>query len=350
MALRFDLTVPLARYIAMYENKLTFPFKRYNMSKVYRGESASKGRFREFYQCDIDVIGRDTLSLEYDAEIPNIIYDVFDKLDIHDFVIRINNRKILNGYMKFLMKQQNVPEEKYSEMITNILRIIDKNEKIDITEQLGIYSEPILKFIKIKTIKELQQLNVNDDEFLTGIYELDLVTKKLSFPNTNWCIDLSIARGLDYYTGTVYETMIISHPEFGSVCSGGRFDDLVSCYSNKRFPGVGISIGLTRLFDRFKDSKIINPTVQTVADGLILPDSTTDYSTLAKMLRRKFKIDVYLEECQLGKKMKYASKISVKHVIIIKENNTCIVKEMKSGYQEAFQMSDIDGICSLLTK
>ena len=256
LALRFDLTVPLAKYISMYYNDLSFPFRRYQIGKVYRGEKPQKGRFREFYQCDIDIIGDGTLSLMNDAEIPSVIYNTFKELGFNDFTICINNRKILNGIFSFLDLAENS---------TDILRIIDKIEKIGIDavkgelENLGINENAIstiLKFITVEgstdeKMSELQQLNIKNELFSEGVFELQEVVKyirALKVPEEYFTVDFTIARGLDYYTGTVYETFLNQYKKIGSVCSGGRYDNLAEFYTDKKLPGVGISIGLTRLF------------------------------------------------------------------------------------------------------
>ena len=260
LSLRFDLTVPLAKYVSARYNELSFPFKRYQIGKVFRGERPQKGRFREFYQCDIDVIGDGELSLMYDAEIPSIIYDIFTKMNIGKFVIRINSRKILNGFFENL---------NLSDKYQDILRIIDKMEKvseedlIDMLKEINLTDEivnKILSFVKIKGSNEnilnsLKNLNIENEMFVNGINELETVINSLRAMNIDeeyFVIDLTIARGLDYYTGIVYETKLVDYPQIGSVCSGGRYDDLATYYTDRKLPGVGISIGLTRLFYQLK--------------------------------------------------------------------------------------------------
>ena len=249
LSLRFDLTVPLAKYVAARYNELVFPFKRYQIGKVYRGERPQKGRFREFYQCDIDVIGNETLSIYYDALIPSIICDIFSKLDFGDFAIRINNRKVLSGFFESLNLQN---------MITDILRVIDKIDKIgqdnvkSELKELGINDDSIDKIINFigidgnnkEKISKLRALNIENETYNTGINELETVVnnlKDLQINEDNYYIDLTIARGLDYYTGTVYETILKDFPNIGSVCSGGRYDNLATYYTDKVLPGVGIS-------------------------------------------------------------------------------------------------------------
>ena len=287
LSLRFDLTVPLARYVAEHFNELSFPFRRCHISKVYRGERPQKGRFREFYQCDIDVIGKDKLSIRYDAEIPSIIYQLFKQLDFGKFTIRINNRKILNG----LIGSLNIDTDK-----VEILRIIDKTEKIsrdDLVSQFkdqGLANESIgklLNFIDIKgstseVISKLKSLGINNALFLEGIEELATVISmmvEMGVESDYFKIDLSIARGLDYYTGTVYETVLNDYPKIGSVCSGGRFDNLASYYTTEKLPGVGISIGLTRLFYQLREVGLIACAKKTIADIVIVPMDDSNIKT-----------------------------------------------------------------------
>ena len=263
LSLRFDLTVPLAKYVTENYANLNYPFRRYQIGKVYRGERAQRGRFREFYQCDIDIIGENELSLINDAEIPSIIHATFKELGFNNFTISINNRKILNGLFESLeLKEKSV----------EILRIIDKIDKIGKEnvikeiEKLNVEElkiNKIMDFISITgdvetTINSLKQLNITNELFNLGVNELEEVTKNIKVfgvPQENYKIDLTIARGLDYYTGTVYETFLNDYRELGSVCSGGRYDNLAEYYTDKKLPGVGISIGLTRLFFQLNDKK-----------------------------------------------------------------------------------------------
>ena len=329
LSLRFDLTVPLARYVAAHYNDLAFPFKRYHMSKVYRGERPQKGRFREFYQCDIDIIGSEDIDLLYDAEMPVVIYNVFKKLGIGDFTIRINNRKVLGGFFASIG---------LSDKIEEILRIIDKIEKIGKEkvilelEKLGADETAIariIEFISItgdrKTmIESLRALGVENETFTLGVDELETVTDSMvtfGMPEENFRIDLSIARGLDYYTGTVYETTINGHPEFGSVCSGGRYDNLTGYYTDKKLPGIGISIGLTRLFSQLLDHGIIAPKTGSVAKVLVIPMDKTAVSYCVG-LANKFRAagipcDVYLGEKGMKQKMKYAARIGVPFAAVV---------------------------------
>jgi len=355
LSLRFDLTVPLAKYVAKRYNELVFPFKRYQIGKVYRGERPQKGRFREFYQCDIDVIGNDSLSLRYDAEIPSIIYDIFKQLNFGEFVIRINNRKILSGFFTSLDLQNK---------ITDILRIVDKIDKIGLEEvkkelqNLDIdltKIESICEFIKIsgtndEIITKLYELNINSDTFKTGIDELKFVIdnlKDMKLDNNNYEIDLTIARGLDYYTGTVYETKLKDYPSLGSVCSGGRYDNLATYYTDKKLPGVGISIGLTRLFYQLKESKIVKEDNCSVADIVILPLTEHYdyvYSFSNKLMKTNLTVDiVYLDKFK--QLIKYADRKNIPFALIIGDdeykNNIAILKNMKTGEQTLVSIDSI---------
>ena len=329
LSLRFDLTVPLARYVAQHQNDLVFPFKRYQMSKVYRGERPQKGRFREFYQCDIDIIGGDDLDILYDAEMPAVIYHVFKKLGIGDFTIRINNRKVLGGFFASLG---------LSDKIEEILRIIDKIEKIGkdkVVEELvkiGVPEESTDKIIDFITItgdrkqmlESLRALGVEDESFVLGVNELETVSDAMvmfGMPEENFRIDLSIARGLDYYTGTVYETTINGHPEFGSVCSGGRYDNLTGYYTDKKLPGIGISIGLTRLFSQLRDNGLIAPKTGSMAKVLVIP-MDKDVLPYAVQTANTFRAngipsDVYYGTKGMEQKMKYAARMGVAYAAII---------------------------------
>ncbi len=329
LSLRFDLTVPLARYVAQHQNDLVFPFKRYQMSKVYRGERPQKGRFREFYQCDIDIIGGEELDILYDAEMPAVIYHVFKELGIGDFTIRINNRKVLGGFFASLG---------LSDKIEEILRIIDKIEKIGkekVTEELAKIEVPadatekIIDFITIRgdrhnMLASLRALGVENEMFALGVDELETVSDAMvmfGMPEENFRIDLSIARGLDYYTGTVYETTINGHPEFGSVCSGGRYDNLTGYYTDKKLPGIGISIGLTRLFSQLRDHNLIAPKTGSMAKVLVIPmdKETIPYAVKTANTFRENGIpaDVYYGTKGMKQKMKYAAKIGVLYAAII---------------------------------
>ncbi|MCI8877470.1 MAG: histidine--tRNA ligase, partial [Oscillospiraceae bacterium] len=280
LSLRFDLTVPLAKYVALHYGELSFPFRRYQIGKVYRGERAQRGRFREFYQADIDIIGDGKLDIVNEAEIPAIIYQTFSRLGLERFQIRVNNRKILNGFYDMLGLREQSGE---------IMRTVDKLEKIggdkvrELLMEAGVSEEKageILRFIGIcgknsQVLKALESYRGKDELFDQGLEELGTVVKYLGafgVPEENFAVDLTIARGLDYYTGTVYETMMTDHPEIGSICSGGRYDNLAEYYTNKQLPGVGISIGLTRLFYVLQEQKMLNEEAGTApADVLLLP-------------------------------------------------------------------------------
>ncbi len=348
-ALRFDLTVPLARYVSEHMNELAFPFRRYHIGKVYRGERAQKGRYREFYQCDIDIIGNEQLNLINDAEILSVINATFTALNVGEFTIRINNRKILNGFFAGLG---------VGDQMTPILRIIDKLEKIGRDkvvaelEIIGIAAktiEQILTLVALRgsstaVLNALNNLNITNDLFALGIQELTTVTKhleELGIPATNYELDLSIARGLDYYTGTVYETMLNSLPQIGSVCSGGRYDNLAESFCNKKLPGVGISIGLTRLFSQLKEHNIINSAIGTTTKVLVVPlvENLTIPLEIATQLRTAgINTEVYLETGKMKKKLDYANKLGIGFVILVGEDeikaDKYTVKDMKTGEQK----------------
>ncbi len=357
LSLRFDLTVPLARYVAQHFPDLTFPFKRYQMSKVFRGERPQKGRFREFYQCDIDVIGVDELDLIYDAEIPAIIYNVFKELDFGSFTIRMNNRKVLNGFFKALG---------YADNIGDILRIIDKLEKIGADNvkkelaELGVTDEAtarILDFIAIKgsndeMLAALRNIGVDDEVYLEGVEELSQVIGYLrGFGVEEKCftLDLTIARGLDYYTGTVYETMLNDYPSMGSVCSGGRYDNLTEYYTTKKLPGIGISIGLTRLFYQLKEVGVIKSETGSLAKCLVVPMSPAEMDAAleaARVMRAAdISVDVYYQNKGMKPKMKYANKLGISYVAIIGEEEKAagevMVKNMETGEQEKVKLADL---------
>ena len=357
LAMRFDLTVPLAKYVALYSNELTFPFKRYQIGKVYRGERPQKGRFREFYQCDIDVIDRDELNIIYDAELPAVIYTIFSQLNLPSFKIYINNRKLLSGYLEAL----NIADK-----TTDILRLVDKIKKIPEEAFLGELKDlglpedknnNLLEFIKIKgtnkdIIAKLEDFEITNTNYITGLNELKTVAQKaveLGVPDGNIQIDLSITRGLDYYTGTVYETFFDDYPQFGSVCSGGRYDNLSSVFSNQKMPGVGISIGLTRLFDQLKDNNLLQFNTLTPNQVLIITQGEefeSNAAKLAKELRSSgIAVDVMHRSCKFKKKMEYANKIGVPYLVIIGEEEAqsgqFAVKNMISGEQSKLSTDDI---------
>ncbi len=350
VSLHFDLTVPLARYVAQRYGELTFPFRRYQMQKVWRGERPQEGRFREFYQCDIDIIGDGSLSLMADAEIPAVIVDVFSSLNIGRFMIRVSNRKILGGYFTYL----GIP----SDRIMNVLREVDKLERQGIDAVLrglgksGLNrkaAEDIISFVTKAGTKEevvgyLSSLTVNG-EFEAGIEELGTVVKyadSFGIPAENFSVDLSIARGLDYYTGTVYETTLVDHPGIGSVCSGGRFDDLAGLFIGRKLPGVGISIGLTRLFSRLKSAGLVKVDKATVAPVMVAtpePGDMPRYVDVATKIRQSgINAELYLETGNLGKQMRYASKkgFEVVAIPLNSENGETVVRlrDMRNGNEK----------------
>ena len=355
MSLRFDLTVPLARYTVEHMNDLSFPFKRYQIGKVYRGEKAQKGRFREFYQCDIDTIGMGELSLVNDAEFPVVIFHTFKDLGFTDFTIHLNNRKILKGFFSSLGIEDSM----------NVLRTVDKLDKIgeeSVLEELGENGigrdsgEKILEFIKIKgtvdeILEQLRELKIEDEIFLEGLDELTQVVgymRDFGIDEDCFDIDLKIARGLDYYTGTVYETTLDNYPKIGSVCSGGRYEDLASYYTDKTLPGVGISIGLSRLFYQLNEAKIISSEEKSLVDLLIIPmdDCIHDGIKLLSELREKgVRVSVYTEFAKLKKKFKYADQTKVDYVIVLGEEEIKTrkysLKDMKTGDQEEVTFDEL---------
>ena len=349
IAMRFDLTVPLSKYVAKNYGNLSFPFRRYQIGKVYRGERTQKGRFREFYQCDIDVIGDGELSTINDAEIPSVIYNLIKELGFEEFTIRINNRKILNGLFEYINQKDNSVE---------ILRIIDKIEKIgkdaviEDLEKIGVSKEAIEKiinFIEIdgttdEKLQKLQDLNIENETFKLGLEELISVVKYIRIfgvPDTHFKVDLTIARGLDYYTGTVYETFLNDYRELGSVCSGGRYENLAEYYTDKKLPGVGISIGLTRLFYKLNELGLIKAEKASMSDVLVIPmvDDLSKPIILANSLREKnINTEIYLNDKKLKAKLKYADKLQIPYVIIVGEDEinsgVISVKNMITGEEK----------------
>ena len=350
LALRFDLTVPLAKYVALHCNDLAFPFRRFQISKVYRGERAQRGRFREFYQADIDIIGDGKLDILNEAEIPAIIYNVFTGFGLKRFQIRVNNRKILNGFYAMM---------ELSEKSGDIMRTVDKLDKIgaakvkvilmDDCGLTGEQADEILKFIAIsgtnaEVLAALEGYAGRNEIFDLGLSELKAVTVNLAafgVPEENFAVDLTIARGLDYYTGTVYETTLLDHPEIGSVCSGGRYDNLAGYYIEKSLPGVGISIGLTRLFYVLDEQGLLNPALPSApADALVLPmlENPAAAIALAQSLRAEgLKVQLYGEQKKFKQKMAYANKLGVPYAVLLGEDEVnegvCSVKNMATGEQ-----------------
>ena len=355
LSLRFDLTVPLAKYVAKNYGVLSFPFKRYQIGKVYRAERPQRGRYREFYQCDIDIIGDGELGIMNDAEVPSIIYNIFSQLDFGKFTIRFNNRKLLSGFFKSL---------ELEDRITDILRTVDKIDKVgketvtEMLEELGVSSEKATKIVEFISTKEnviefLESLNIQDETFVKGLEEIKIVYKYMNdfgIPQEYYRIDLSIARGLDYYTGTVYETIVDEYPELGSVCSGGRYDNLAEFYTNKKLPGVGISIGLTRLFYVLNEYKLMKSNGQkSISKVIIIPmleDLSYPIKVATKLREKGINTEIYLEQKAMKKKMNYANKQNIPYAIIIGEdevaNEVITIKNMVTGEQETKKIEEIE--------
>ena len=357
LALRFDLTVPLAKYVAGHYGELTFPFRRYQIGKVYRGERAQRGRFREFYQADIDVIGDGKLDIINEAEIPAIIYNTFSKLGITKFRIKVNNRKILNGF--YAMNGM-------SERAGDIMRTVDKLDKIgaekvrqlliDDVKMLPCKAENVLDFMAIcgnndEVIAALERYRGMDATFDQGLDELRTVTGYLAafgVPEENFAVDLTIARGLDYYTGTVYETEMTEHPEIGSVCSGGRYDNLAEYYTDKQLPGVGISIGLTRLFYVLNEQGLLSDEIVTApCDALVIPmteDAGFAISAATALRAGGVRTQLYGEKKKFKAKMSYADKVKVPFVVLVGEDEinegVLSVKNMQTGEQVKLSPAD----------
>ena len=350
LALRFDLTVPLAKYVALHGNDLAFPFRRYQIGKVYRGERAQRGRFREFYQADIDIIGDGKLDITNEAEIPSIIYQTFTALGLTRFQIRVNNRKILNGFYAMLG---------LTDRSGNIMRTVDKLDKIGphkvracLMDDVGLtadQAEEIMRFISItgsndQVLSALEGYRSRHELFDQGLDELTTVTRYLAafgVPEVNFAVDLTIARGLDYYTGTVYETTLLDYPEIGSVCSGGRYDNLAEYYTDRQLPGVGISIGLTRLFYVLGEQGLLNPSLPTApADVLILPmtqDLTPAIQLATRLRGAGVRTQLYTEQKKFKAKMNYADKLGVPYVVFLGDDEIAAglvaCKDMTSGEQ-----------------
>ena len=354
MSLRFDLTVPLARYVSEHFSDLNFPFKRYQIAKVYRGERNQKGRYKEFYQADIDIIGHNDLSIYNDAILPFVMYKAFEKLDLPALTFHINNRKLLNGFFQSLEIEDT----------TEVLRTIDKKDKIGIEKTQSLLSEivgedkakEILAFIQnpekghdlIASLKEFD----GNDLYKDGLEELAIVYDyMLAFgvPEANIKIDLAITRGLDYYTSTVYETFINGYESIGSVCSGGRYENLANNFSKQNLPGVGMSIGLTRLFYQLQELGLVSQMHGTRTDVLVLPMDPSLHiyaiEVLNKLKDQGLKADIYLESGKFKKKINYADKIGAKYAIIIGEeeanNKEVSIKNMESGEQTKQKIEDL---------
>jgi len=351
LALRFDLTVPLAKYVAINYANLSFPFRRYQIGKVYRGERAQRGRFREFYQADIDIIGDGKLDIINEAEIPSVIYRTFSRLGLSKFVIRVNNRKILNGFYGMLG---------LSDKAGDIMRTVDKLDKIGaekvkailMGEEIAISEEAadeILRFIAITgsnadVLEALEGYRGRNEVFDTGLDELKAVTGYLpefGVPEENFAVDLTIARGLDYYTGTVYETLMVEHPEIGSVCSGGRYDNLAGYYTDKALPGVGISIGVTRLFYVLQEQGLLSDEIVSApAEALVIPmteDIAYAVKTATVLRDAGVRTQLYTEKKKFKARMSYASKLGFPYTVLIGEDEmnegVVALKDMASGEQ-----------------
>ena len=356
LTLRFDLTVPLAKYVAIHSNELSFPFRRYQIGKVYRGERAQRGRFREFYQCDIDVIGDGELNIINDAEIPAIMYETFKSLGLDDLSIHINNRKILNGLFESINAK---------DVAVDIMRIIDKIEKIgeekvkQELKELNIPEESVeqvIKFIRIngttdEKLQELENLNINNETYLEGVKELKDVIKYIRafrVPEPCFTVDVSIARGLDYYTGTVYETFLNDYKSIGSICSGGRYNNLSEYYTDKKLPGVGMSIGLTRLFFILNDMNLIKVQRKSISKVLVVSmvsDLSQAIETANKLREAGINTEVYFDDKKIKAKFKYADKLRIPYVIVIGEDEiksgTLTLKNMETGEQVGKTIEEI---------
>jgi histidine--tRNA ligase len=358
LTMRFDLTVPLARYVAQHESELIFPFRRYHIGKVHRGERAQAGRFREFYQCDIDVIGSNSVAV--DAEMPIVINKIFEQFDIGEFTVHINNRKILNGFFEFLG---------LSNISKDVLRIVDKIDKISANsfteelERLGLSADQITRlreFININGSKDVIlnklekiSLDCKSDQFKQGVKEIGLVVKTIrdfGLSDSRFMIDLRIARGLDYYTGTVYETTLNNHPEIGSICSGGRYDNLASHYTKKYLPGVGVSIGLSRLFYKLCEIGAIELTRFSSAEVVVMPIGSGQITTSVRIAERLRSTGIntmlYTEENNMRKKLKYADKMGFEWVVLIGEDELLteevMLKNMLTGESIRIKSVELD--------
>lgn len=367
LALRFDLTVPLARYVAEHEHELAFPFRRYQMQRVYRGERAQRGRFREFYQCDIDVIGKDALSIRHDAEIPAVISAVFEALAIGDFTIQLNHRKLLRGYFEGL----GIEDERQIAVLREIDKLDKRGEEaVRATlagEGFGVAEEAIAKLMAFSQVRsrghddalaKLAALGAGTPLFEEGREELREVLQRLKamgVPESRYAINLSIARGLDYYTGLVYETTLDAHPQIGSICSGGRYDNLASHYTKSKLPGVGISIGLTRLFWQLREAGIV-ATAESSVDALVtlLDDEGLDQAlALSQQLRAAgLNVETQLEPRKLAKQLQYADRAGIRFVVIRGGDEAArgvvAVKDLRRG--EQFEAAEADLARTLLVE
>ena len=358
LTLRFDLTVPLAKYVAMHSNELSFPFRRYQIGKVYRGERAQRGRYREFYQCDIDVIGDGELNIINDAEVPSIMYEIFRKLGLDDFTIKINNRKILNGLFESINAKENA---------IDIMRIIDKIEKIGEKNVVGelqnlqISQENIEKIVKLiqidgttdEKLQALENLKIENQTYCEGVTELKEVIKYIrlfNVPEKYFTVDVSIARGLDYYTGTVYETFLDEHKSVGSICSGGRYNNLSEYYIDRKLPGVGMSIGLTRLFYILNEINLIKTEKKSISEILIISmiqDLKPAIEIANKLRQEGINTEIYFDDKKIKAKFKYADKLKIPYVIVIGEDEIktgeLTLKNMETGEQKREKIEEVIG-------
>jgi histidyl-tRNA synthetase len=363
LALRFDLTVPLARYVAEHEHRLTFPFRRYQMQRVYRGERPQRGRFREFYQCDVDIVGKDELSVRHDAECPAVIHAIFSDLAIGDFTIQINNRRLMRGFFEDLGVAD--PEQQ-----ALVLREVDKLDKrgVDhvrqsLTDRLGLSQEAaarVLDFVALRStghddamtlLDRVTAQSAGSASLATGVAELREVlalVRAMGVPESDYRLNFSIARGLDYYTGTVYETTLDDHPGIGSICSGGRYDDLAGHYTKSRLPGVGISIGLSRLFWQLREAGLVDVAESTVqvlvpqVDPELLPQAMA----LATTLRAGgINTEAVLDGGRLGRQLRYADRAGIRFVALLGpqevDSDTVTVKDLRRQDQFSVPRSDI---------
>ncbi|MDR7136156.1 histidyl-tRNA synthetase [Lysobacter niastensis] len=360
LALRFDLTVPLARYVAEHEHELAFPFRRYQMQRVYRGERAQRGRFREFYQCDIDVIGKDALSIRFDAELPAVIHAVFSELNVGAFTIQLNNRKLMRGFFEALGVAD-------GEQQALVLREVDKLDKRGeghvrdtLVDDFGLADTVvarILDFVKVRStshadaLAKLDALGEGTDALREGVAELREVlelVRALGVPESAYALNFSIARGLDYYTGTVYETTLNDYPQIGSVCSGGRYENLASHYTKSKLPGVGISIGLTRLFWQLREAGLLDTAQSTVQALVTQMDAAHLPHCLAvagELRHGGFNTEVVMEPSKLGKQFKYADRAGIRFVIVLGEDEiakgTVTVKDLRREDQFEVPRSEL---------
>ncbi|QSX78019.1 histidine--tRNA ligase [Agrilutibacter solisilvae] len=365
LALRFDLTVPLARYVAEHEHELAFPFRRYQMQRVYRGEKNQAGRYREFYQCDIDVIGKDALSVRFDAEIPAVIHAVFSELDIGAFTIQLNNRKLMRGFFE----AQGVADDELQALVLREVDKLDKRGEEHVRQTLtgegfGLAADAvdrIMQFVKFRSATHAQALEALDalardganDALAQGVAELrevlDLV-RAMGVPESGYALNFSIARGLDYYTGTVYETTLDAYPQLGSICSGGRYDNLASQYTKSKLPGVGISIGLTRLFFQLQKAGLVQAAGSSVQvlvtqmDAAHLPHCLAVASDLR---RAGFNTEAVMEPGKLAKQFKYANRAGIRFVVVLGEDEiakgTVTVKDMLREDQFTIARAELAG-------